>query len=247
MLISHSQLQEYVTYASDGEIGNMGTVICARGDWAIQYIVVNTGLWLEQRPILLSRAALDHLDFHKKQIILNLTSEQVQNSPDIDPEEPITPQEQEQLHQYYGWPTYWGTEDEDIGELSQVTEEPSESVTDEQESEPENFESAQLQSVNEIISFFNLETNDEEMGRLRDVIIDGQAWEILYLVCELFSPSGRQVLIPTEYVDRVDWGDNLIYVDFDGQTIRKSPEFEPTEGVTDELTSLVENYYGQQF
>ncbi len=246
MLKRHVELQQYAVRATDARIGHVGTFMVERGQWAIRYLTVNTGDRLDQRPVLLNRAAFERIDHNAKQLILNLSRDDVEKSPEVNPEEPITRENQKQLHDYYRWPAYWGRDEEDIIDTSQMAFEESADPADAQGDVLEDAEPTDLQSVSDLETFFHVDTTDEDIGRLCDVVIDTETWEVVYLVCELSDPQGTVVLIPAAYVERVEWADGHIYVDFDAPTVRNSPAFRTADSISDEQIALVEDYYGQQ-
>jgi stress response protein YsnF len=47
------------------------------------------------------------VDWVEKSVHVNMTKEQVENSPDYDPLEPINREYEERLYNYYGQPVYW--------------------------------------------------------------------------------------------------------------------------------------------
>ncbi len=165
MLKRHVELQQYAVRATDARIGHIGTFMVERGQWTIRYLTVNTGDWLDQRPVLLNRAAFERIDHNAKQLILNLSRDDVEKSPEVNPEEPISRENQQQLHDYYSWPAYWGRDEEDIIDTSQMAFEESADPADAQGDVLEDAEPTDLQSVSDLETFFHVDTTDEDIGR----------------------------------------------------------------------------------
>ena len=72
-------------------------------------MVVDTGRWLQGRQVLISTAALKKPKWKSRVFPVNLTKEQVRNSPSIDTDKPVSRQHEAKLHNYYDWPIYWTT------------------------------------------------------------------------------------------------------------------------------------------
>jgi len=88
MLRSLEELHGYTIHATDGDIGTVHAFLFDDKTWAIRYLVVDTGAWLPGRQVLLSPVALGQPDWEGQFFPVKLTTEQVQNSPDIDTEKP---------------------------------------------------------------------------------------------------------------------------------------------------------------
>ena len=75
--------------------------------WTVRYLVVNTGNWLTGRKVLLAPYALVAVNADEKNIVANLTKKQIEDSPSLDTDKPVSKQFESDYYGYYGWPTYW--------------------------------------------------------------------------------------------------------------------------------------------
>ena len=107
MLQSIKQLYGVKLSASDGEIGHVKDFYFDDQNWAIRYLVVDTGSWLPGRQVLLSPHSLGRLDQGEKVLRVNLTRKQIENCPSIESHKPVSRQYEEEYYRYYGWPYYW--------------------------------------------------------------------------------------------------------------------------------------------
>src|ERR1700722_15084776 len=107
MLRSIKQLYGDKLGASDGEIGHVKDFYFDDQNWAIRYLVVDTGSWLTGRQVLLSPHSLGRLDQGEKILRVNLTRKQIENGPSIELHKPVSRQYEELYYRYYGWPCYW--------------------------------------------------------------------------------------------------------------------------------------------
>src|SRR5438477_564858 len=94
--------------ARDGEIGQLKDLYFDDRHWTVRYLVADTGRWLPERKVLLSPFAVTaiRMETHKA-IEVNLTRQQIEQSPPIDTHMPISRQFEMRFYQYYGWPYYW--------------------------------------------------------------------------------------------------------------------------------------------
>ncbi len=75
--------------------------------WSVRWLVVDTGKWLTGRKVLVHPSAIDHVDHERRQIDVALTGKQVEDSPDIGQDRPVSQQTQNDLYSYYGWDPLW--------------------------------------------------------------------------------------------------------------------------------------------
>jgi uncharacterized protein YrrD len=67
--------------ATDGEIGKVRDFYFDDHSWTIRYLVVETGGWLSGRKVLISPEAVLKENRDKHVFPVNLTMEQIKNSP----------------------------------------------------------------------------------------------------------------------------------------------------------------------
>ena len=101
----------------DGEIGHVNDFYFDDKNWPVRYLVADTGGWLAGRRVLISPAALGHLEPNGKGLLVNLTRERIEKSPSMYEHEPVTRQQEEEYYRHYGYPYYaqswplWGLVD----------------------------------------------------------------------------------------------------------------------------------------
>ncbi|WP_183568557.1 PRC-barrel domain-containing protein [Mucilaginibacter sp. SP1R1] len=80
----------YSIGATDGMIGEVEEFYFDDESWKIRYLIVKTGDWLAERKVLISPEAIVKQPWKEGFFPVSLTKEQVQNSPDIDTEKPVS-------------------------------------------------------------------------------------------------------------------------------------------------------------
>jgi hypothetical protein len=97
----------YYTRASDGDIGHIDDFIIEDATWVIRYIVVDTSNWLLGKKVLISPQWVKDISWSGHELEVNLMVEEVKNSPEFDPENPVNRKYEIHLYDYYGRPKYW--------------------------------------------------------------------------------------------------------------------------------------------
>jgi PRC-barrel domain len=102
------ELLGFAIHATDGTIGEVADLYFDDEDWAIRYLVVDTGHWLSSRKVLISPVAIGQVDWMAQQLSVSLTKARVEGSPDIDTRKPVSRQHEAAYLGYYGLPLLLG-------------------------------------------------------------------------------------------------------------------------------------------
>ena len=237
MIRNSSGLKGYAIHASDGELGKVEELYFDARTWVVRYVVVNTGGWLFDRKVLIAREALGIPNWNARTIHVQLTREQVRNSPTIDTEQPISREQELLLHRHYAWKAYWEeTQFEFVHEPSALS----------LELAAGNLTTSDMRlRGTESISGRRVHAKDKELGLVNDFILDDESWEIRYMVMESrgFMTDIRKTLIPTQWIDRIDWDDSEVYVDLTAEVLAQSPAYRFTEAFGSEYQHTLDEYY----
>lgn len=242
MLRSTKELRGYTIRALEGDIGRVHEFYFDDLAWIVRYLVVDTGRWLPGRKVLLWPGVLEQPDWETQSLPVGLTKEQVENSPPISFDEPVSRQMEADLHAYYGWAPYWRL-GMPVGGPSPAT--PGEGVAGVAEEAQKGPSDPHLRSTREVIGY-HIQARDEEAGHVDDLIVDDKAWYIRYLVVDTRNwLPGRKVLVAPAWADQVNWVLRKVYVDLSRETIENSPEFDPAMPVNREYEVQLYDYYGR--
>ncbi|MGB7435982.1 MAG: PRC-barrel domain-containing protein [Candidatus Acidiferrum sp.] len=107
MLNKAKTLKGYKLDSLDGEIGKVKEFYFDDQHWAIRYLVADTGGWLTGRQVLISPYALIAVRKEDQDITIDLTKKQIEGSPSLNSDKPVSRQFEEGYYGYYGWPGYW--------------------------------------------------------------------------------------------------------------------------------------------
>ena len=117
MLRSLKDLEKCTIGATDGDVANVKDLDFDDHAWAVRYLIVDTGTWQSGRKVLISPISIQKPDWPAHQLAAAITRDQVENSPDIDTDKPVSRQHdssaaldrarETSLHTHYGRPPYW--------------------------------------------------------------------------------------------------------------------------------------------
>jgi len=102
-------LAGYKLQSLDGEIGKVREFYFDDRYWTIRYLVADTGSWLTDRQVLISPYAMVGVSRAEQHIMVDLTKKQIESSPSLSSDEPISKQFETYYYGYYGYPTYWAS------------------------------------------------------------------------------------------------------------------------------------------
>jgi hypothetical protein len=222
-------------HAIDGEIGTLEDFYFEEDRWAIRYLLVDTGKWLNGRRVLLSPMSVRG-EWDVTNIPLQLTRDQVRNSPRFDPQTSLSHETETKVLGYYGYPYYWGDEGvwgsfDNPGAL--LTAPPSDAAPPHSDSRAIDPESRHLRSVNTSTGY-HLHAIDGDIGHVDDFLIGEESWRIRYLLVDTSNwIGGRSVLVSSEAVDGVDLQHERLRVGVTRDVIEHSPAFESIEAALD--------------
>ncbi|GAB7521273.1 hypothetical protein [Paraburkholderia sp. 2C] len=77
----------------------------------IRYLVVKAGTLIDGRRVLISPYSVVRTDLGALGIHVDLTRQQVSDSPPVDTHRPVSRQREAEYSRYYGYPAYWGGPD----------------------------------------------------------------------------------------------------------------------------------------
>jgi hypothetical protein len=240
MLRSVKSLSGYKIGASDGTIGKVDGFLFHDFSWIIRYLVVDTGGWLPGRKVLISPVALVQPTADVKILPVNLTREQVKNSPDIDTDKPVSRQAEIELHKHYDWTPYWTG-----GGFAAPVIEPSSEEKKQAAVAAKEKVDLLLRSTQEVIGY-HIHATDGDIGHAEDFILDDEGWTIRYLVVDTRNwLPGRSVLISPQWIEKISWSDSKVRIDLLKDQIKDSPRYDPSSPINQEYETRLYDFYGR--
>lgn len=94
-------VEGYAIEAQDGSIGHVEDFIVADTDWTVRYFVVDTRNWLPGRKVVVPPFWVERIDWTGRSVAMNLSRDQIEESPPYDPKQPVSDEYEARLHRHY--------------------------------------------------------------------------------------------------------------------------------------------------
>ncbi|HWH72064.1 MAG TPA: PRC-barrel domain-containing protein [Candidatus Sulfotelmatobacter sp.] len=246
MLRQTKELLGYRLGARDGEIGHIKDLYFDDQTWTVRYLVADTGNWLPHRKVLISPIAVTGLQTTPHKVVaVNLTRQQIEESPSIETHKPVSRQYEAEYLQYYGWPYYWpgpllwGPLDYPGPYVAPTAPPPP-------PPRPAESEDSHLRSIKEVTGY-HLQALDQAFGHVEQFILEDENWAIRYLVADTRNWwPGKHVLLAPQWLSWVSWSELRVYVDFDRATVQRAPEYNPAVPITREFEEQLFAHYNRE-
>lgn len=231
MLHSLKALEGFTISATDGQLGSVKDIYFDDRQWVNRYFEVDTG-WLTGRNVLISPISVRGIDWKRKTINVDLTQQQVNNSPGIDTARPVSRQHEAAISNYYGYPLYW-TGPYAWGYTALPTmleslpfEDGSSRPLRLQPEVDSSDDDPHLRTKDEIVGY-DIQATDDTVGHVDDFLFDDQDWSILLMVVDTRNWwPGKHVLLSPKLVIDMSWEEKAVLVNVSRAEIESSPEYD---------------------
>lgn len=204
MLLLAKQMLGASIEASDGKVGKLCDLLFDDQTWAIRYLVLDAGTWLNRRRITLPPNVIQDRDWADHWLsVTGLSRQQAIECPGSETHLPIGHTALEEAT-IVDWDVYW------IHLLEhpwQVSDDP------------------HLRNTVEV-SGYHIQGTDGPVGHIADFVVDEQTWMIRYLVVDTRNwLPGKHVLVAPSRVDEIDGHQRKARLLLPRETIRHSPQY----------------------
>ena len=261
MLRNASAINGYGVAASDGALGTVIDFLFDDVSWLVRWMVVDTGNWLSGRKVLLPSSAVGSLDVKEEKCSVKLTMQQIEDSPDIDTDRPVSRQMETSVYGYYGYSPYWNSGYGYMGGIGDMGgygymggmggAMPTSPGLRRREAEIADAQASRddvhLRSV-KAVTGYHIHATDGEIGHVEDFLIEDADWSIRYLLVDTTNWwAGKTVLVSPRSVRDIDWSDQLVNLDVNRQRIQDSPAYDPSVTIDRAFEEKFLTYYGITF
>jgi len=192
--------------------------------------------------VLISPYALNGVIKSEKHLSVELTKQQIENSPSLDSHKPISCQFEDDYYGYYGWPTYW-TGDSVWGNSTYLERDRSKW---ERPTTPTKAWDCHLRSTHEVTGY-HLQALDGEIGHIEDFVIDDDTWAVRYLIVGTKNWwPGKTVLISPQWIEQVSWSESKVFVNLSREAIKHSPEYTEESLLTRDYEAGLHRHYSRK-
>ena len=267
MLIVGSALKGYAIEASDGHIGTVKTFLFDDRTWKIRWLVIDTDTWLPGRQVLVHPSAIGQPDHEGQRLPVRLTKAQVEASPDILQDQPVTMQMQSRLYDHYDWDPLWGPDFYGAGMTGLGmpglgmpglgmtglgmggglgTPTLAEGRAMEADTMQRGAEDGDphLRSMTAVRGY-HIHATDGSIGHVENFLLDDATWAIRYLIIDTRNWwPGARVLVSPYAVVSIEWGENQIRLNVSRDQVKASPPWDPVAVVDQTYEQRLHGHYG---
>ena len=228
-------------YAVDGRIGTVEDFYFDEITWEIRYLLSIPENCLEHMHRLVPCLAIDSIQCDDQSIIVELTRQQIENSPPLRRHQTVSRRYEAEYYSYFGWPPYW---EQDRPSASHHC-----SSRNLRNSKSEDTV-AMHPMYTHIYSASNLygctiTSHDGISGYVEDLILDTKRWFIPYLqVNTQHDSSNKRILISPDWICQINMSRRAVYTDLPSSLIRQAPEFDPAQTISPEYEARLVWHYG---
>ncbi len=229
----------------DGSIGSVSDLLFEDTSWAVRWVVVDTGTWLSGRKVLLPPSSLGRLELEPQEFAVELSRRQVEESPEVDFDAPVSRQLETRVYSHYGWGPYWEYPPLMPVGVAGVAPLP---LADEVQQRPERRDEPtgdpHLRSVTEVTGYY-VHATDGDIGHVEEVLVEQERWAIRYVMVDTRNWwPGRKVLVAAGSVGDIDWSAQKISVDLTRDQVKSSPEYDPAAALERRDEERLNAHYG---
>ena len=246
-----SALKGYAIEASDGRMGTVADFLFDDASWRVRWLVVDCGTWLTGRKVLIHPSAISRADLEQQQFLVSLTKAQVEMSPELAEDQPVSQQMENQLYTYYGWDPLWGGPylSETPGAIASPYVAPpyfglglgAGETHGEGASLPRS--DPHVRSVEEVTGY-HIHAVDGEIGHVENFMLDDGDWSIAYFIVDTGNWwFGKRVLMSPLAVKSIDWFDHHVELDVSREKVKSSPPWDPLDAFTQHYAKRLHDHY----
>lgn len=225
--------------AVDGQVGKVKDIFFDDASWNVRYVVVDTGSWLVSREVLVSPVSIVGIDPGNGAIMTSLTRHQVEASPPVLSDAPVSRLYEQRLHDHYGWPYYWGGTAfggpglymyppvGDIGLYPALYGRNQENDLGREERQAMEQRLAEanphLKSCRDVRGY-DIHARDGEIGHVDDFLLDEPVFNLTHVVVDTRNwLPGKKVALDVSAIDHIDWTDAEVAVRLDREQVKAAP------------------------
>ncbi len=247
MLLVAAALIGYDIEATDGPIGTVSDFLFDDTSWTLRWLVVDNSTWLHERKLLLHLPAIGTADHEHHALRMTISKAQIEGSPDIRHDQPISRQVELSLYDYYGASPLW--EDDGYfggGAIASPLSSPplfgqtpmgDANVPDRSGRDPH------LLSIAAMVGY-HVHAEDGTIGHVENVLISDSHWDIRYVIIDTknFWP-GKHVILSPHAVTEIDWVRHELRLNLRCEMVKASPEWNPTDVIDAEFEKGLRIHY----
>jgi uncharacterized protein YrrD len=242
----------------DGDVGKIKDVYFDDTSLKIRYLVVDTGSWLERREVLLVPSYFKGSRFPAAALTVELTRKQVEDSPPVASDMPVSRQYEERLHAHFGWMPYWSAPYYPLpeiyayplatglgtGPLPWMARSPGDLPAEMREPmAAQDHGDPHLRSFSEVKGYKIGATNGD-IGHVVDLLVDSDVWRVTHLVVDTRNwLPGHHVVIDAGLIKEISWDSEHVVVGLTRDEVKQGPEYTSATAIDEGYQRRLSDYY----
>lgn len=241
-LFTARKLETAEVRARDGVVGRVDDLLFDDATWMVRYLVVDTGVWLAGRRVLLAPVSVNGQAADAPCLSVGLTREQIEMSPPAPAAHELTRTHEAKLHEHYRWPAYWAAAATPLA--GDIVPPPAAFERPQARSDvTAPGTESHLRSARHVRGF-RLAATDGAIGVAEDFLLEPKAWRIVFVIADTngWLPGGK-VLLEPHTITRVSWSEAKIFVREERAVVKAHPPYSPEQSLDAEYLTGLQRHY----
>jgi hypothetical protein len=240
-LYTTHELKNYSLSAVDGYLGNFEDMYIDVPAWQARYLLPVSAITSNDRRYLISSLAIGIIDHAVKRIYVELTQHQIEHSPAIRAQQPLSRQYEIEYYSYYGWPPYW---EQNSACLSDDNEQHKTGSNERHGKVVKHPMYSSLHRADQLKGFLVV-SRDGISGYVEDLILDARYWLIHYLQIKVHAGSRhKHILLEPGWIEQINLPGQTIHISLPSRAITRAPAFDPARAIDPEYETCLAKHYG---
>lgn len=240
---SLKKLKKFTLQATDGDKGKVKNFLFDDESWVIRYLEADLGNFFNDKRVLIPREQLGTPVWDEKHFPVRLTIKEIENSPGLEHDLPVSRQYETQLLEHYQVQPYWPEAIAGYAGRESLLGSGYPFSTPRVAGDPHEI-TTNLRSFSEVTGYY-IRATDDQFGHLEDLIIDYDTWQIVFAVIDTknLSPWSKQVVLPVELLEEISFIDQEIRVNLPKEEIKNAPEYDSSDDWTPDYENNIYSFY----
>jgi sporulation protein YlmC with PRC-barrel domain len=237
---SLEHLMDFSVVTTDGTKGKIKDVLFDEDTWIVRYLEADFGNFFKDKRILIPGVKFMEPDWEKELFPINLTKNEIENSPSPEADQPVSKKIEQMLGKYYNYAYPWSYSVAP-GTLGYYPVRPfnipEKTVTEEEVD-------TNLRSVDEVTGY-DIHALDGKIGHVEDLIIDDSDWQIVYVIADTggILPWSKKGILSIHWLKKISYSRKEVFMDLYKETIENAPEFDSKYPFAADYEKALFEYY----
>ncbi len=243
---SIKKLKKFSLQATDGEKGKVKNFLFDDSTWIIRYLEAELGGFFSEKRVLIPREQLGTPVWDEKHFPVHLTVKEIEKSPGLDHDMPVSRQYETRLLEHYQVQPYWPEAVAGFAGRESLLG-PEYPFRTPRKTEDEDEVTTHLRSFSEVSGYY-IKATDDHFGHIEDLIIDYDTWQIVFAVVDTknLSPWSKEVVLPVELLEEISFIDKEVSIHLPKEEIKNAPEYDSSKEWSLEYEREVYDFFGRK-